>query len=137
MAFGPKPSSARAHSARLAYCGLAHALTRPAQVGTTACSCGPPASEAGPSGAPRRSGANAGARAARVTAGGARAALHRGATGDEWLRHEPWQGLHREHPRHTANPPDMARRTNSQLGGRATRKQRLTGTVDGARAQQR
>jgi hypothetical protein len=38
--------------------------------------------------------------------------LH-GATDGERLRHEPWQDLHREHPRHMVNSPDMARRTNS------------------------
>jgi hypothetical protein len=63
----------------------------------------------------------------RTPASGARTAPHHGATGGERLQHEPRQGLHREHPRRMVNPPDMARRTNSQLGGRATRRRKLTG----------
>jgi hypothetical protein len=37
----------------------------------------------------------------------------RGVAGGKRLRHEPRQGLHRKHPRRTANPHDMTRRTNS------------------------
>jgi hypothetical protein len=54
-----------------------------------------------------------GAHVARATAGGGRTVLHHGVTGGKWLQHEPRQGLHHEHRRRMANPPDMARRTNS------------------------
>jgi hypothetical protein len=53
----------------------------------------------------------------------------RGTASGEWLRHEPWQGLHHEHSRRMANLPDMARRTNSKLGGWAMRKRKLTGAA--------
>jgi uncharacterized protein YraI len=76
--------------------------------------CGPQASEAAPGASPaQRSGPRTVARAARSIADGARTALHRGMIGSEWLQHELRQGLYHEHPRRTANPPDMARRTNS------------------------
>jgi hypothetical protein len=50
----------------------------------------------------------------------------RSTTEGKQLRHEPRQGLHHEHPRRTANPPDMARRTKSKLGGRAMGRWKLT-----------
>jgi hypothetical protein len=92
---------------------------------------GPQAIEAGPGVAPRPSGAHA----AHAIGGGARTALHRGVTSGEQLRHDARQGLHLERPRRTVNTPDMARRTNSKVGGPATRKWKLTGAVDGAGAQ--
>jgi hypothetical protein len=139
MASRLKPSSAQAHSARSTCCSPAHMHARPARRGPAASSRSPPASEAGPGAVPRRCGAHAGprvgARAARVLAGGARTAPHRGASTGEWLQHEPQQGLQHEHPRCMANPPDKARRTYSQLGRQATRKWMLTSAVDGAEAQ--
>jgi hypothetical protein len=62
---------------------------------------------------------------------------HRTPPWRERLRHEPRQGLHREHPRRTPNQSGMARRTNSQLGGRATWRRKLTSAVDGTGAQWR
>jgi hypothetical protein len=44
----------------------------------------------------------------------------RGAAGDERLRHEPQQGFHHEHPRHTVNLPDMVESSKSKRGRRAT-----------------
>jgi hypothetical protein len=38
----------------------------------------------------------------------------RSTTEGKQLRHEPRQGLHHEHPRRTANPPDMARRADDE-----------------------
>jgi hypothetical protein len=80
----------------------------------------PQANEADPGAAPaRRSVARVGARAARSTADGARATLHCGTLGSERLWHEPRQGLDREHPRHTANPPDMVVSSSSKRGRQA------------------
>jgi hypothetical protein len=61
-----------------------------------------------------------GERVARLIAGGACPALHRGALSSERVRHEARQGLHREHPRCTANPPDMVESSSSKRGRRAT-----------------
>jgi hypothetical protein len=74
---------------------------------------GPQDSKPSPGTVPWCSGARVGAHVARATAGGGRTVLHRGVTGGRWLQHEPRQGLHHEHRRRMANPPDMARRTNS------------------------
>jgi hypothetical protein len=42
----------------------------------------------------------------------------RGAASGERLQHEPQQGLHREHPRRTANLPDMVESSSSKRGRR-------------------
>jgi hypothetical protein len=78
---------------------------------------GPRASEAGPGAAHAR---RSRARAAHPTAGSARTGFHRGATDNERLRDDPWQGLHREHPRRTTNPPDTVGSSSSRWGRRAT-----------------
>jgi hypothetical protein len=89
---------------------------RPARCGPTACLRSPQASEADPGAAPARRSV---ARAARSTADGARATLHRGTLGSERLWHEPRQSLDREHPRRTANPPDMVVSSSSKRGRQA------------------
>jgi hypothetical protein len=58
--------------------------------------------------------------------------LH-GAAGGERL----WQGLHREHLRHTVNLPGMVESSSSKRGRRATEGVELTGAVDGVGAQLR
>jgi hypothetical protein len=50
----------------------------------------------------------------------------RGTAGGERMQHELQQGLHHEHPWRTVNLSDMAMRTGSQRGGRATEVRALT-----------
>jgi hypothetical protein len=127
MTSGLKPSSAHAHSACLACCGPAYAHAQPARCGLAACSRSPRANEAGPGATPQRSGARAGAHAARVTADDARTAPHRGASG---------YGM--SHGKIFTVSTQGARRTRlTWLGGRAMRRQKLTGVVDDAEAQRR
>jgi hypothetical protein len=51
----------------------------------------------------------------------------RSAAGGERLRHEPRQGLHREHPRRMVNLPDMVESSNSKQRRRATEGAEITG----------
>jgi hypothetical protein len=74
-------------------------------------------SEAGPSAAPAR---HSGVHRAHGDGGTRTQSSLRGAAGGERLRHEPWQGLHREHPRRTVNLADMVESSNSKRGRRAT-----------------
>jgi hypothetical protein len=68
-------------------------------------------SDAGPGAAPAQ---HFGAHRARGDGGMRTQSGIRGAAGGERLRHEPRQGLRREHPRRTANLPDMVESSNSK-----------------------
>jgi hypothetical protein len=88
-------------------------------------------SEAGQGVAPARcSGAN---RACGNGGTHTQSGLH-GPTRGVWLRHEQWQGLHREHPRCMANLPDMVQSSNLKRGRRATEGAELTGARRWCRA---